>query len=134
MPIHDWTRVTAGTWHAFHLSWISEIRKPLNGGLLPSSYYAQAEQIAGPMGPDVLTLQTEELSTDLEHENGSSGGLAVATAPPRVRLVDEMEMDDYARKRRTLVIRHVSGDRIIALSGTRLTGQQSLQVRLGIVR
>ena len=35
MPIHDWTRVTAGTWHAFHLSWIAEIQLALNGGLLP---------------------------------------------------------------------------------------------------
>ena len=60
MPIHDWTRVTAGTWHDFHLAWIAEIRNALNGGRLPPSYYAQAEQIAGPMGPDVLTLQTPD--------------------------------------------------------------------------
>lgn len=26
MLIHDWTRVTARTWHAFHLSWIAEIQ------------------------------------------------------------------------------------------------------------
>ena len=50
MPIHDWTRVTAGTWHAFHLSWIAEIQLALNGGILPEDYYAQAEQIAGPLG------------------------------------------------------------------------------------
>ncbi|MGZ3396124.1 MAG: DUF4058 family protein, partial [Isosphaeraceae bacterium] len=60
MPIHDWTRVTAGTWHAFHLSWIAEIQLTLNEGRLPPSYYVQAEQIAGPLGPDVLTLQTPE--------------------------------------------------------------------------
>ena len=60
MPIHDWTLVTAGTWHAFHLSWIVEVQLALNGGLLPASYYAQAEQIAGPLGPDVLTSQDEE--------------------------------------------------------------------------
>ncbi len=29
MPIHDWTRVTAGTWHDFHLAWITEIRNAL---------------------------------------------------------------------------------------------------------
>ena len=57
MPIHDWTRVGAGTWHDFHLAWIAEIRNVLNEGLLPQDYYAQAEQIAGPLGPDVLTLQ-----------------------------------------------------------------------------
>ncbi|MGL4423965.1 MAG: hypothetical protein ACRCZF_25145 [Gemmataceae bacterium] len=51
MPIHDWTRVRAGTWHAFHLSWISEIQLALNNGLMPPGYYAQAEQIVGPLGP-----------------------------------------------------------------------------------
>ncbi len=118
MPIHDWTRVTAGTWHAFHLSWIAEIQLALNDGLLPSDYYAQAEQIAGPLGPDVLTLQYPESS-----DNGGggalpangAGGLAVAAAPPRVRFLDEAEMDDYVLKRRTLVVRHASGDRIVAL-------------------
>ena len=27
MPIHDWTRVKAGTFHDFHLAWIAEMRK-----------------------------------------------------------------------------------------------------------
>jgi hypothetical protein len=116
MPIHDWTRVTAGTWHAFHLSWISEIQLALNNGLLPASYYAQAEQVAGPMGPDVLTLQTEELAPEIDTEPSNGGGLAVATMPPpRTRLVAEAELFEYLPKRRTLVIRHVSGDRVIAL-------------------
>ncbi len=113
MPIHDWTRVGAGTWHAFPLSWISEIQLALNDGRLPPSYYAQAEQIAGPMGPDVLTLQAPEGPG--EPERPGSGGLAVATAPPRVKLVAEAELADYARQRRTLVIRHASGDQIVAL-------------------
>lgn len=115
MPIHDWTRVTAGTWHAFHLSWIAEIQLALNAGRLPPSYYAQAEQIAGPMGPDILTLQTPELPSELDAEPSTDGGLAVAIVPPRARLVDEAEMSEYALKRRTLVIRHASGDRIVAL-------------------
>jgi hypothetical protein len=115
MPIHDWTRVNAGTWHAFHLSWIAEIQLALNEGRLPPSYYAQAEQIAGPMGPDVLTLQTPELPSEFDEGAPAGGGLAVATAPPRTWLVEEAEMNEYVLKRRTLVIRHVSGDRIVAL-------------------
>ena len=116
MPIHDWTRVNAGTWHDFHLAWIAEIRNTLNGGLLPPSYYAQAEQIAGPMGPDVLTLQMPEMTPEFDTpEAPGGGGLAVATAPPRAWLVDEAEMNEYVLKRRTLVIRHISGDRIVAL-------------------
>ncbi len=117
MPIHDWTRVTAGTWHDFHLAWIAEIRNALNGGILPADYYAQAEQIAGPLGPDVLTLQVPD-----EHANGTNdprshgdGGVAVRVAPPRMRVTAEAEMNDYVLKRRTLVVRHASGDRIVAL-------------------
>jgi hypothetical protein len=46
MPVHDWTRVDDGTFHAFHTLWISEIMKALNAGLLPKGYYALAEQVA----------------------------------------------------------------------------------------
>jgi hypothetical protein len=128
MPIHDWTRVGAGTWHAFHLSWISEIRLGLNDGRLPPSYYAQAEQIAGPTGPDVLALQVPEGPG--EAERPTSGGLAVATAPPRAKLVAEAELEDYVSKRRTLVIRHASGDRIVALIEIVSPGNKSGQFGL----
>jgi hypothetical protein len=117
MPIHDWTRVTAGTWHDFHLAWIAEIRNALNGGILPRDYYAQAEQIAGPLGPDVLTLQAPDAPSNgvAGQPDDKSGGLAIRVAPPRIRMTAEAEMDDYVLKRRTLVIRHASGDRIVAL-------------------
>jgi hypothetical protein len=121
MPIHDWTRVSAGTWHAFHLSWTSEIQEALNAGLLPDGVYAQAEQIVGALGPDVLALQEpdEPQSAHLNGHAGASepaaGGVAVAVAPPRTRLRAEAEMNDYVLKRRTVVVRHNSGDRIVAL-------------------
>jgi hypothetical protein len=118
MPIHDWTRVSAGTWHDFHLAWIAELRNALNGGILPADYYAQAEQIAGPLGPDVLTLQVPDSPADRAQAPSpgcSGGGVAVGMTPPRMRVTAEAEMDDYVLKRRTLVIRHASGDRIVAL-------------------
>src|SRR6476619_5984309 len=117
MPIHDWTRVNAGTWHDFHLAWIAELRNALNGGLLPPNYYAQAEQIAGPLGPDVLTLQTNDFRTNgaaSVSPAGGSGAVAAAAFPPRMRLTAEAAMDDYVLKRRTIVIRHTSGDQIVA--------------------
>jgi hypothetical protein len=84
---------------------------------LPKDYYAQAEQIAGPFGPDVLTLQMPDMpdngAADLSAPSGV--GVAVSVAPPRMRLTSDAEMNDYVLKRRTLVIRHASGDRIIAL-------------------
>ncbi len=39
----------------------------------------------------------------------------MAATTPRVRFTAETVMDDYVLKRRTLVIRHVSDDRIVAL-------------------
>lgn len=121
MPIHDWTRVTDGTFHDFHTVWTGAIRTALNSGVLPDDYYAQAEQIAGPLGVDVLTLQTNAYLT--AETNGhartsppdtDAGGIAVATEP-RVKLVDEGEMNDYVLKRNTIVIRHTSGHRVVAL-------------------
>jgi hypothetical protein len=117
MSIHDWTRVTAGTWHDFHLAWIAEIRNALNGGILPADYYAQAEQIAGPFGPDVLTLQMPDtpINGTAGLPSNTGGGVAVSVVPPRMRMTSEAEMNDYVLKRRTLIIRHASGDRIVAL-------------------
>ena len=123
MPIHDWTRVPAGACHAFHLSWISEIQEAFNGGLLPHSYYAQAEQVIGPMGPDVLTLQESDPSdldtdfygtTDFSSSPADAGG-GVATASLAMRYHELVEMNAYVPKRRLLTIRHTSGDRIVAL-------------------
>jgi hypothetical protein len=116
MPIHDWSRVFDGAFHAFHLAWIAEIQKALNSGILPPDYYALAEQIAGPAVPDVLTLQ----ATNGPGDGGRSGepiagATAVAVAPPRVRLSDRVEVEPFTRRQRSVVIHHASDDRIIAL-------------------
>lgn len=124
MPIHDWTRVTAGTFHDFHVGWIAELRRALNGGLLPRGYYALAEQVAFDVIPDVLTLQDLGGGNDAaaaqpgppnEDGNGDAG-VAVAVAPPRVTFSDSItESMLLAARRRQLVIRHTTGDRIVAL-------------------
>lgn len=114
MPVHDWTRVNAGTFHDFYNSWIVELKRVLNQGLLPQGYYAQSEQDAWDVSPDVLALQAAD---DVVGPPFSSGGvLAVADSPPQVSIVAIAdENDSYALRRRTLVIRHESGDEIIAL-------------------
>ena len=57
MPIHDWTRVGAGTFHDFHQGWTIEIRNTLNRGILPDGYFAMADQrVSGPE-PDVVALR-----------------------------------------------------------------------------
>lgn len=118
MPIHDWTRVDDGIFHHFHHSWIEEIQRCLNSGLLPEDYYAMAEQHAAGFGPDVLTLQGAEGDDDDDSapsERPSPNGTGVLLAPPKARLTGETAMEYYRRKQNTVTVRHVSGDRIVAM-------------------
>lgn len=117
MPVHDWKRVSAGTFHDLHLSWIAEIRKALNGGLLPANYYAMAEQVAGETVPDVLTLHTEVNGGGPPAPSAPfpSGGTTVLVAPPKVSRTAETEIDQYLRKQNQISIRHASSDRVVAL-------------------
>jgi hypothetical protein len=111
MPVHDWTRVDAGLFHAFHHHWISTLCDALNGGGLPPDYYALPEQrIRGPI-PDVLALHLPPLPAQ---PKGTSG-LAVATAPPRARLVKRTEAEIYARKAKRITVRHRHGDIVAVL-------------------
>jgi hypothetical protein len=107
MPMHDWTRVEHGIFHAFHHDWITELARALNGGLLPDEYYALPEQQAAGFGPDVLTLQT--LSAD-------AGGTGTLTRTrPQTRFTAETDAEFYRRKKSSIAVRHVSGDRIVAM-------------------
>jgi hypothetical protein len=45
VPLHNWTRVDAGIFHAFHHGWITEIGRALNRSLLPADYYALPEKV-----------------------------------------------------------------------------------------
>jgi hypothetical protein len=113
MPVHDWTRVNAGIFHDFHLGWLAELRKILNGGLLPPNYYALAEQLAGGLGPDVITLQ--QPANDLLPSTEPQGGIALATIPPQVQFRARAETDLYAARAKTLTIRHASNHRVVAM-------------------
>ncbi|MFO0926949.1 MAG: DUF4058 family protein [Gemmataceae bacterium] len=116
MPIHDWTRVDAGTFHAFHTLWIGDMMKALNEGLLPRGYYAMAEQVATGMQPDVLTLH---VPTPVALPDPGNGAVAVASAPPRTHLTARPDPRRKprrpVRRERHLVIRHVSGHQVVAL-------------------
>jgi hypothetical protein len=106
MPIHDWTRVDAGLFHAFHQSWIIVLARALNTGVLPVDYFALPEQsIQGPI-PDILTLN---LSSGRGEAVGTDRGLAVASVPPRARLVRRAEDTIYVRKADRIAVRHRHG-------------------------
>src|SRR5208282_4012381 len=113
MPVHDWTRVSDGTFHDFHYSWVLEIKRALMRGLLPQGYYVMAEQIGGDIGaPDVLTLQAAD--KEAASEQTLSGTATLTDSPPVVHTRTTIQRDPYARLQRTLVVRHTSNDRIVA--------------------
>ncbi len=94
MPIHDWTRVPAGTYHFFHQRWIQDIAAALNSGGLPEGYFAMSEVDAkGPI-QDVLALKAQP-----PMPASGPAGVAVLDSPPRTRLVTRGENTaGYARR------------------------------------
>jgi hypothetical protein len=103
MSAHDWTRVSDGTFHDFHYSWVLEIKRALKRGLLPNGYYVMAEQLSGGRSaPDVLIVQSAGKEPDFD-----------------------IARDAYARMLRTVVIRHTSDDRIVAMIEVLSSGNKS---------
>jgi Protein of unknown function (DUF4058) len=124
MPVHDWKRVSDGTFHDFHYSWVLEIKRALKRGLLPTGYYVMAEQFGGDFGaPDVLTLQAP--GPKPETEGALSGTATLTETPPVVHARTAIARDCYARMQRTLVIRHRSDDRIVAMIEVLSPGNKS---------
>ncbi len=116
MPAHDWTRVDAGIFHAFHQQYSIALTNTLNSGILPPDYYALPEQHAAGFGLDVLTLQgTPEEEDDSTAPTTSAGGTGLLIAKPKLAPLDETDMEFYRRKQTLIAVRHVSGDRVVAM-------------------
>lgn len=76
-----------------------------------------AEQIAGGLGPGVLTLDAAPSTPwgangSATNGHDGSGGVLLATAPPSVRFTATAEAEIQPRRRKRIVIRHASGDRV----------------------
>lgn len=112
MPIHDWTRIDAGTFHFFHQRWVLAICDALNAGVLPKGFFAMAEQVIGGPIPDVIALPTT--SKGKKEPEPTNGGVAVAT-PPRTRIMQQAEPECYAARADRIVIRHVRGSVIAVI-------------------
>ena len=123
MPVHDWSRVAAGIFHHLHHSWIEEIQRALNSGLLPSDYYALAEQRTAGYGPDVLALQVDSGDEGFEESGQRNGGLRIAK--PQVAVTAETDMEFYRRKQNVVAVHHVSDDRVVSLVGVVSPGTYS---------
>lgn len=117
MSIHDWTRVEAGIFHDFHHAWIEEVKRALNAGILPEGYYALAEQHAAGFGPDVLTLEAAKDGNGTDESASAmatGGGVALLLSPPKVHVTAETDMEFYRWRQNAVVVRHASGDRMVA--------------------
>ena len=110
MPIHDWTRVSFGTFHNFHQGWTIALRDALNAGRLPEGFFAMAEQVIGRPEADVVAL---EVNPNGASSGDGGGGVATATRP-RTTFVIPAEEERYARKANRVVIHHGLG-RVVAV-------------------
>ncbi|MGL4551209.1 MAG: DUF4058 family protein [Gemmataceae bacterium] len=115
MNAHDWTRVEDGMFHHFNTAWSIYLSDALNDGGLPEGFYVAAEQHAGRKVTDVLTLHRSEPpagppATLPRHP----GLLSVAEREPRVNQTKTL-VPSVRGSRRSLSVRHVSGNRIVAL-------------------
>ena len=124
MPIHDWTTVEAGIFHAFHHRWISAISDALNSGLLPSDLYALPEQIVGKYEPDVVTLQSNRAS-EVDDARGETSTGTVLQTRPTATIVATTEVEFYRKKKSSIAVRHVSDDEVVAMIEIVLAGNKS---------
>ena len=122
MAVDDWTRVDAGTYHAFHQTFIPQLALALSNGLLPEGYYVHPERSYGVVSAseregDLLTL--EDGAAVAGDWSGDGGGTAVLEAPPRTAatldLADLVESEHYASRASRLAIRRGVNHRIVAL-------------------
>jgi hypothetical protein len=130
MPVHDWTKVDAGIFHDFHNEWIVAIKHALNRALSGTDYYALAEQVAGGLQHDVLTLQRPGgAAASEERGNGrAAAGVALADAPPKMEFrIKNVPLWYASKKKKSVVIRHVSEHRVVAVLEILSPGNKAAQ-------
>jgi len=129
MPIHDWTKTYAGAFHHFHLTWLVELTRSLNSGLLPPGYYALGEQVIGGAVPDVLTLDARSSS---EAPSGIGDGVdGKPEALPSATLTAVSEHPQSRPSERVIAVRHVSGQRLVAMVEIVSAGNKTDSTDLG---
>ena len=72
MSIHDWTRVSVGTFHDFHQGWTIEIRNTLNSEVLPDDPQGIVQAIWDELGGESLgTRPADKLLTVAAYDAGN---------------------------------------------------------------
>jgi hypothetical protein len=115
VPVHNWSKVEAGVFHGFHHFLITTINTALNSGILPPDYYALPDQVVGPGHPDVLGLERVSQPESRPSSNGATAGGAAVAVAPAARFEETSDRTPKVRRRKQVVIRHISGDRVVAI-------------------
>ena len=143
VPLHDWTRVDPGDWHDFHVSWIAYLKRDLKR-LLPPGYYARGEAVTRveedgdeadfglfepPRDPVRWELDTAVLqrTSAAVSDPAPEGSAALADAPGLMTL----PVPPPLQRRRRLVVRHRSGDRVVALVEMASPGNRDSSGKVG---
>ncbi len=122
--MHDWTTVTAGVYHQFHVNWMVEIERSLNRGRLPDRYYALIEHAIDNDGdrtePDVVALdridKVEDGGGGVSDAGDGESSVLVANAPPQASVLTRFtESRILLAKQKQISVRTVTGDRPVAV-------------------
>ena len=105
MSIHDWTRVDAGLFQDFHLSWIAALSGSLNNGGLPGSHFALIERKPLPPLYDFVTLEPPKALDPLEEQANAEIVMNVVADPPPTRIVRRTSSHAYAARANRITIR-----------------------------
>lgn len=125
MPIHDWTQVGDEVFSTFHGTWIADLYRFLNKGVLPDGYYAASERHEFGFRPDVLAFKILD-ATNGSAERESAGGTVVLTASPRIVPVGEFD-PTLRPRRRYIAVREGESRRLVAVIEIVSAGNKSSQ-------
>jgi hypothetical protein len=114
MPVHDWTKVEAGIFHDFRLSWVVRISQALNSGVLPASHYSLLDRPPATRAPLSDELDSvDDRSFDRLERLGKSA-FSIRERPPRVRFDEPVDVETYARIADRSAVFQQENDRVVA--------------------
>jgi hypothetical protein len=115
MPMHDWTQVDQGIYHAFYLDWLCRLKGALNS-VLPSSYYALVEQPLNDAGTDSLALPLYLAGGDKHpiQPFDDDSHASIKMTQPIARHTGSVS-HYYLRKQRSIAIRQANEDKLMSV-------------------
>ena len=111
VPLHDWTRVSAGRWHHMHLLWTGALAAEMNAGLLPDPFFAVAE----PAGRRERVGWRAAIEPDVSVEAAVEPPAGCVRFSEAADRFGRMEVLDPQFPPRRIVVRHPDGDRVVAI-------------------